>query len=161
MFAEFGEQEVKQCTAHFKVALERAGVDVDDVVTEWCLLRGQLYRKRDFRKLSWAQVNGLYDITCANILSLIDLLLTIPVATAECERGFSRMKIIKNDYRTCLRSTVLTNIMRIQLDSPSLSAFDPLEAIHLWHKDSEKHRRPDFVQDDTESDLCSDGELSE
>ena len=134
MIAEFGEEEVKQCTTHFKVALERAGVAVDDVVTEWCLLRGQLYRKRDFKKLSWAQVSGLYDITCSNILSLIDLLLTIPVATAECERGFSRMKIIKNDYRTCLRSTVLTNIMRIQLDSPSLSAFDPPEAIHLWHR---------------------------
>ena len=41
--------------------------------------------------------------------------------------------------------------------------FDPLEAVHLWHEDSQRVMLPDFVYDsDSESDLdlCSDGELS-
>ena len=44
--------------------------------------------------------------TCPNILSLIDLILSIPAHSADAERGFSEMKLVKSDWRSNLRSDV-------------------------------------------------------
>ena len=110
-----------------------------EVELEWCLLKAQLYRKWNWQQLTWPQINGLFSTTCPSILLLVDLLLTIPVATAahhpcghcsspslwpllltipvataECERGFSRMNQIKNEFRTRLQPGIVSDILRIQ-----------------------------------------------
>ncbi len=76
------------------------------------------------------------------------------------------MKVAKNEYRTRLRTPVLTDILRVQMSSPDVTAFDPHKAVELWHRDSRRSRRVDYMdnnedqQSDTDTDLCSDGELS-
>ena len=94
----------------------------DAVEQEWGLLKAQLYRKAKWQDLTWTQIHGLYTSTCPNVLHLMDLLMTIPVANAECERGFSMMKVTKNEYRTRIRTPVLTDILRIQMSSPTASS---------------------------------------
>ena len=59
----------------------------------------------------------------------------------------------------------MTDILWIQLDSPSIVQFDPLEVVQLWHQDSQRLWHPDFIYDrasdsNSELDLCLNGELS-
>ena len=75
----------------------------------------------------------------------MDLILSLPSATAECERGFSQMKLTKSQYRNKLRSSSLTLLMTIQLHSNSIESFDPTPAIHTWNRNANKSRRPTFL----------------
>ncbi|KAJ8364101.1 hypothetical protein SKAU_G00129320 [Synaphobranchus kaupii] len=91
-------------------------------------------------KQSRAEVNCQYGAECQNLLGLIDLLLTLPSSTAECERGFNSMKLIKSDWRASLASPALNDLMAVLLLSPEVSDFDPGKAIQLWFKDSTRSR---------------------
>ena len=68
------------------------------------------------------------------MLSLIDLVLTIPATSVEGERGFSVMKRVKTDFRNTLANPALNDLLRIILLSPAEVGFDPLlPAIQYWH----------------------------
>ena len=43
------------------------------------------------------------------------------------------MKLIKTDVRSRLTVNVLTDVLRIKLMSPSISDFEPTDAIHAWN----------------------------
>ena len=73
----------------------------------------------------------------------MDLILSIPVGSSECERGFSKMKALKTSYRNNLKSSTMTLLLTIQLHSPDISDFDPTTSIHQWNQGH--HRRPNFM----------------
>ena len=85
----------------------------------------------------FSQLNNL----CPNVLALVDLVLSIPAASTDAERGFNHMKLIKNDWRSRLKDTNLTNLMHILLNSDSVESFDPTSAVHLWNSSSTRARR--------------------
>ena len=74
-----------------------------------------------------------------NVLQLVDLLLSLPASSADCERGFSLTKVIKSDWRSRLRDTMATDLMTVQLHSPEIGDFDPASSILRW-KGTCKHR---------------------
>jgi hypothetical protein len=51
-----------------------------------------------------------------NLINLMYILLTIPVSTVDCERGFSRMNLIKTKLRNRLRADHLDQLMRISIE---------------------------------------------
>ena len=53
-------------------------------------------------KLSWSEIFTCLGQTCPNVLGIIRLILTLPVHSADCERGFSVMKKVKSDCRASL-----------------------------------------------------------
>ena len=55
--------------------------------------------------------------TSSMILSVIDLVLTRPSSSTECERGFSLMKKLKTDIRNKLSEESLSDNMVVQLES--------------------------------------------
>ena len=63
--------------------------------------------------------------SCPNVLQLVDLLLSLPASSADCERGFSLTKVIKSDWRSRLRNTMVTDLMTIQLHSPEIATLIP------------------------------------
>ena len=81
---------------------------------------------------AWADVFKSAQSSCPNVLQLIALLLSLPASSADCERGFSLTKVIKSDFRSRLRDTTVTNLVKIQLHSPDIEDFDPMPAIHRW-----------------------------
>jgi hypothetical protein len=93
---------------------------------------------------TWEKVHQKYNNAAefANVMDLVDLLMTIPAHSADCERGFSRMKNIKTKLRNKLEPGSLTAIMRIQLHSLAIDEFDPMPAIELWNNSSYRERRP-------------------
>lgn len=85
-----------------------------------------------------------YGDRCRNLFGLLDLLLAIPAASAEAERGFSIMKKTKTDWRSSLQDDHMSDLMIIQLESKNIGDFDPTESIELWLTSGQAPRRPCF-----------------
>ena len=142
VFGDFGAADMDFLVQHFGEVLAIAQVATDKVLGEWRLLKALLYKRPNCQDMTWPQISALFLESCPNVLTLVDLLLIIPASTAEWECGFSHVKVIKNEYHTRPRPSVMTDLMRIQLLSPSVSEYDPQEAIALWHCSSLRSRRP-------------------
>ena len=78
----------------------------------------------------------------SNILAVIDMVLTISPTSAEVERGFTQLKLIKNDRRNRLSGEHLSTLMTIKLLSKPVEDYDPMPAIELWNLSGQ--RRPTF-----------------
>ena len=62
-------------------------------------MKARIYAEEErVEKLSWSEVNRRHKGPCPDVLSLMDLILTIPASSADCERGFSTMKQVSTHY---------------------------------------------------------------
>ena len=118
---------------HFKPVVQ-SRLEVGKLNDEWTSLKADVYSGRDWEKtlfiLDWPEINRLYS-SYSSLLSLMDLVLTLPVSTAECERGFSWLKQTKTDWRSSLHIKSLNKLMCVALESPSIAEFDPTHPIKL------------------------------
>lgn len=62
------------------------------------------------------------------------------------------MKMTKTDWRSCLRSGVLDDLMMIHLNSDSIETFDPMPAIAMWNKAGVREWRPFYMEDTYNND---------
>jgi len=70
-------------------------------------------------------------------------LFCLPATSAEVERGFSQLKLVKTNCRSRMKSSTLSDQLMLILESPDIKDFDPEPAIHLWnHSDRSRRRRP-------------------
>jgi len=58
----------------------------------------------------WPMIYNLYSSKYSNICKLIMIKMIMPLTTVQCERSFSALNFIKNDYRSCLGNSA--NIYR-------------------------------------------------
>ena len=63
---------------------------------------------------------------------LLAIILTLPVSTAGCERGFSDMKITQTEIRNGMKKQTLASLMRICIEGPPISDFDFVKAARRW-----------------------------
>ena len=68
-------------------------------------------------------------------------MLTLPASSAEVERGFSQLKILKTDIRSTLSEERLNDLLAVKLLSADIQNFDPLPAIELWSTSCVRTRR--------------------
>nr|XP_012315396.1 uncharacterized protein LOC105722478 [Aotus nancymaae] len=148
---EFGEKEVSILTAHYELVSEVASVKLSEVDTEWSILKLEIYaRFQNIRQLTWDFVNSLYLHKYPNILTLVDVVLTLPASSAEAECGFSQMKRTKSHMHLKIKAEYLTDVLIIQLNSPDINNFDSRKAIHLWNT-----RTPSSTGDTSFNSDCS------
>ena len=111
-------------------------IDLTMLQSEWEKVKNLIYSNADWEKklksTSWKALNRSHSDQLPNVLGLIDLILTIPASTAECERGFSGMKRVKSDWRARLNTSTLSDLMLVLLEGPSIDDFEPLRACQLW-----------------------------
>ena len=74
------------------------------------------------------------------LLPILEIMLTISVSTASCERGFSAMNRQKTSLRTRLKAETLDDIMRITVDGPPLISFPEKKHVESWIKKSSTTR---------------------
>ena len=114
------------------------------IPSEWESIKSIVYSNANWEsKLkthTWRSLNRSHGELYPHFLSLIDLILTVPASTSDCEKGFSAMKKIKGDWRASLRTETLSDLMCVLLDKNCISTYDPQNALHLWAAD--KDRRP-------------------
>ena len=156
----FGDDNIKILCKHFGERLDKV-CSLPDIQSEWTLLQKSLYENHkdeihsESTPLTWEKINKMFRQSFPNCLELFDLLLSLPASSAECERGFSQMKIIKNEYRNRLGSSSMSDLMLIKLHSPDIADFEPCQAIHYWNSSSVKARRPG--RNSTLAEQCADG----
>lgn len=68
------------------------------------------------------------------------ILNTLPVSTADCERGFSTMNILCSNLRNTLTVKHINNLMFVSLVGPPVKLFKPQHYVKLWLK---THRSAD------------------
>ncbi|XP_049889995.1 uncharacterized protein LOC126383508 isoform X2 [Epinephelus moara] len=113
--SDFGDEEVNKLISHFRPLLLSAAVDVELIPDQWTVLKTELYTagfsQGTFEK-TWPTVNRMLRHRCPDVLNLFDAFLTIPATTADCERGFSVMKQVKSDWRSCLKGETLSDLLK-------------------------------------------------
>ena len=60
-----------------------------------------------------------------NILSMIDLVRSLPPTSIANERAFNHLKLIKSDRRHRLKEATLNDLMLVKLESSPVLTFDP------------------------------------
>ena len=62
-------------------------------------------------------------------------LIILPIASAECERGFSFMNLTHTSQRNALEVESLRNLLFIKLNGPPLEQFKPERYVCMWLKE--------------------------
>lgn len=73
------------------------------------------------------------------ILKLVKIMLTLSASTAQCERVFSQMKILKGRLRCKLTQANLQAQLFIMIEGPSLKSFSPDKCIAFWLDGHKRH----------------------
>ena len=107
---EFGEQEVKFLCDKFGLSFSNL--------------------KNDFR--DYKDGGGEQRAVKINLRQLFNCIATVPISTAACERGFSRMNIICTSLRSQLSPENLAALMFISLSGPPLPSWNPLPYVKTW-----------------------------
>ena len=101
-----------------------AAIDSDEVKDEWIMFK-QLISK-NFRSCTiqtlYRQLLNSQDLSLQypNIAKLLTIVLTLPVSTVDCERGFSRHNLIKTRLRSRLLTKNVSTLMEIAIDTPDI-----------------------------------------
>lgn len=103
-----GEQKLRELCARFRVSFENAQNGFRDFIDD-----------------------GGVRVT-AGLAELDTAIKTLPVSSADAERGFSTMNIIGNDLRNRLLVPKLSDLMFVSLVGPSLEEFQPLPYVKQW-----------------------------
>ena len=113
MDANYGEEEVRLLCQRFRLSYAT-------VRDAYC----------DFKDSGGQQITRKFK-------ALLNCINTIPVSTAECERGFSAMNVILSDTRSSLLITHVSGLMFIRMHGPPLEVWKPHQYIRSWLR---KHR---------------------
>jgi len=137
MLVDYGNNEIRHLLDFFRSKLEDKGCDMILVLNQWRALKTlvsmQMKHCMDFNSV-WATLlsKAPYKEDFKDVLHLVEIMLVIPISSAECERMFSAMKRVKSDERCSLASSTLDNLVRISKHGPNIEAFDPSKAIDKW-----------------------------
>ena len=100
----FGNQEIIRIADSFQVILDRNGCERGQLAREWIQVKahiGAQFLKQDVRNRPlFSNLHGQQENRdrFKNILHIHNLVTTLPVSSATCERGFSCLKRVKNDW---------------------------------------------------------------
>eukprot|EP00731_Ephydatia_muelleri_P019526 Em0012g351a len=98
---EFGNEAIHVLLRHFNPILHDSIMNSTRIPEEWSTLKEYVYKlKNGSKELTWVGVNEVAKDVCPNVLHFVDLLLSLPASSADCERGFSLTKFITSDWRT-------------------------------------------------------------
>jgi hypothetical protein len=78
------------------------------------------------------------------ILKLLSVAVVIPLSTAEVERVFSQVKLIKTEHRNRLKQETLENILKVKINCSRELFYNILDSV-LSRLFSAKQRRFDFM----------------
>ncbi|PIK35588.1 putative zinc finger protein [Apostichopus japonicus] len=84
---DFGDAEIAELVDYFSPVLEKAGTNTNSIEMEWSSVKESAYT--DYKPVynaSWEQLGVKYRVDAENLFSLVDLILTIPAHSVECER---------------------------------------------------------------------------
>ena len=144
--AGFGNPEITLLLEHFHEILERSGCDLDNIMDhngEWQNFKAYVFRHRTTVSVDNFFIFPELRTQFQHMVMFMEMLLTFPLSSAVCERGFSAMKRIKSDWRSSLRPDMLRMLMHIVIEGPEMTDFKAQSVFDLWWS-SGRRKRPGF-----------------
>ena len=114
-----------------------AAVDPMKTKMEWSLLKDVVKEQQyPTGKLSmlWSCIFKFHPDTFPNLLKLVQLALTLPLQTADVERGFSAQNLIKTAHRYRMEENTVDNLMTISVEGPAVERIDFKQSCFLTEK---------------------------
>lgn len=152
----YGIIKIKELNIFFKIGNEKAILDqwqalLDSIVSSpnYC----QIKNSRTTVFAFWSQLLKWPEIIWGNeIKRLLFTVLSIPISSAEAERGFSALKYVRDSHRSRLTPTSLDAIMRIKLNGPDeLDYFAASKYARNWVKNHFPTDHKSYGQKETTS----------
>ena len=119
-----------------------AYIDKDRSHHEWTLLKSVVLQDqypRDQFQMLWSLIYKYHKEMFPNLIKLAALAMTLPVHTADCERGFSLQNQLKSPERNRLSPERPNTLMTISVQGQDLKTFDFKASTIHWQK--QKSRR--------------------
>ena len=80
-----------------------------------------------------------------NLLQMAEIMLVIPISSAQCERGFSALKRIKSDVRSSLHMFTTKILIHISMEGSKIGAeleqFNSTPSVVKWLNSGQRSRR--------------------
>jgi hypothetical protein len=134
-FNTFGLEEVTQFAKMF-------GLPHEDTMREWIDLMMKIASRADYCEHTtdepisfWSYYFSKNDLPWStNIKYLLESILTIPLGSADCERGFAALNLLthRGTFRNRLETESLNNLMRIKINGPDVPHFDAAKYARSW-----------------------------
>ena len=131
-FETFGDLEISLLVDHFKTLLEKNGVSLGAISTEWSAFKHYSVQNLQGNSNIWPLLLTYHREKFPNLCHLIEILQVFPISNAKVERGFSTMRRIKTDWRSRLAEETLDHLMRISIDGVPQSQFNPIPAVQRF-----------------------------
>ena len=137
-FAHHGQ--VESLAKQFSTAIS----DVEESTEEWASYRQ--YLNDNCSQLKHCEVvsdicspSSFAASVYPNMSTLAKICRVIPIHTADVERTFSQLKLIKTSIRNRIAEKTLDSLLRFVTESPCIEEFPISDAVTLWAK--KKNRR--------------------
>ena len=130
-FLQFGNNDVKTLSEHYHGTLDGP----QECLAEWSSCR-QFLQNRHFKKH-----NEVIEYLCTdpvmvqmypNICAMAQICRVIPIHSADVERTFSQLKLIKTNIRNRMIEKTLDGLLRIAIEGPKLEDFPFQNVVTLW-----------------------------
>ena len=138
-FVQYGNSEIQSLSKQFNCV-----VDAEECAQEWSSFRQYFHDNcRELKHREVIQYLCLDQSLTASVYpcmsKLAKICRVIPIHTADVERTFSQLKLIKSDIRNRMCEKTLDALLRIVIEGPSVDEYPIAEAVTLWAK--KKNRR--------------------
>ena len=139
MFVEYGNNDVERLSQQFQVAV----ADSVECIEEWCsfrqLLQDSCHHLKQEEVVSKLCCDSSLAAIYPNMSTLAKVCRVVPIQTADVERTFSQIKLIKSRIRNRMNENTLNSLLRIAIEGPPISNFPFTDAVQLWA--TKKNRR--------------------
>ena len=138
-FADYGNNSVKTLVDQFQDIV----ADCFECLEEWSSFRQFLKENCNEMKhrdiVSRLCCDSTWAAIYPNITTFAKICRVVPIHTADVERTFSQLKLIKTSRRNRMNEKTLDSLLRIATEGPPVKDFQVTEAVKLWA--SKKNRR--------------------
>ena len=140
----WGVQELEVLLTHFDrnpADGDERFLDSEAARHEWSLVKHLVLQEKypcDNMGTLWSIIYKFHKDLFPNLLKLAAVALTLPIHTADCERGFSLQNNLKNCQRNRLQAERLDTLMVISAEGPPLQEFPFERALIKWKGDKSR-----------------------
>ena len=121
---------------NYLAILQWSSVNLEEAEEEWSTLKHNIFCTTSYSQRQDPEKRPS-QYSCIGGLGLN----TVPASNAQCERGFSQLKIVKSDWHSSLTVTAVTDILHIVLQTSNVGDYDPEDAILMWLKGGKRSKK--------------------